>query len=70
MGLTPIDTATGHQSGPEVHTGTVEVLVGWLVTHSDGTVARLGPDRGYAERYVRTHGGVALEAMYVRRPAS
>lgn len=47
----------------------VEVLVGWLVTHQDGTVARLGPDKGYADRYVRTHGGTALEPMFVRRPA-
>lgn len=70
MGLTPIDTATGLQSGPDVHTGTVEVLVGWLVTHGDGTVARLGPDSGYADRYLRTHGGVAIEEMYVRRKVS
>lgn len=68
--MIPIDTATGLQSGPEVHTGTVDVLVGYLVTHADGTVARLGPDKGYADRYLRTHGGVAVEEMFVRRPAS
>lgn len=66
----PIDTTTGQQSGPVVHTATVEVIVGYLVTHGDGTVARLGPDRGYADRYLRTHGGVAVEEMFVRRPAS
>ncbi len=48
---------------------TVEVIVGYLVTHSDGTVARLGPDRGYADRYLRTHGGTAVEEMFVRRKA-
>ena len=48
---------------------TVEVIVGYLVTHGDGTVARLGPDRGYADRYLRTHGGTDIETMYVRRKA-
>lgn len=49
---------------------TVEVVVGYLVTHADGTVARLGPDRGYADRYLRTHGGTAIDEMFVRRKAS
>ncbi len=63
----PVDTTTGLQSGSAVHTGTVEVIVGYLVTHGDGTVARLGPDRSYADRYLRTHGGTGIEEMYVRR---
>lgn len=62
----PIDTATGLQSGGEVHTGQVEVLVGYLVTHADGYEARVGPDRTRAELYAaRNH--ATLEPMYVRR---
>lgn len=66
---TPIDTATGLQSGSEVH-GTVEVLKGWLVIHADGFEARLGPDRARAEVYVRQHRAVSIEPMYVRRPTA
>ena len=63
----PVDAATGLQSGMPVHTGTVDVLVGWLVTHADGTSARLGIDRARADAYLRSHRGVAIEAMFVRR---
>lgn len=46
---------------------TVEVLVGYLVTHADGYEARVGPDRTRAELYAaRNH--ATLEPMYVRRP--
>ena len=45
---------------------TVEVVVGYLATHTDGTVARLGPDRTRAELYAVTH-HATIEMMYVRR---
>ena len=46
---------------------TVEVIVGYLVTHADGYEARVGPDRTRAELYAaRNH--ATLEPMYVRRP--
>jgi hypothetical protein len=46
----------------------VEVLVGYLATHSDGTVARLGPDKARAELYAASH-HATIEMMYVKRPA-
>ena len=46
---------------------TVEVIVGYLVTHSDGSVALLRTDREHADRYARTHRGT-LEPVFVRRP--
>ena len=65
--MIPIDTATGLQSGSPVHTGQVDVLVGYLVTHADGYQVRIGPDRTRAELYAaRNH--ATLEPMYVRRP--
>ena len=66
--MIPIDTATGLQSGTEVHTGTVDVLVGYLVTHADGFEARLAPDKTRAELYAaKSH--ATVEPMFVRRPA-
>lgn len=48
---------------------TVEVLVGYLVTHADGYEARVGPDRTRAELYAaRNH--ATIEPIYVRRPAA
>jgi hypothetical protein len=70
MGLSraPIDTATGLQSGPPVHTGQVEVPVGYLITHPDGYEVRMPPDRTRAELYAaKQH--ATVEAMFVRRPA-
>jgi hypothetical protein len=67
VSTTPVDTATGLQSGSVVHLDRTPVLEGWLVTHEDGTKARLGPDKGKAEAYVRTHRGIKLEAMFVFR---
>lgn len=62
----PIDTATGLQAGSPVHDGTIDVLVGYLVTHQDGYQARIGPDRTRADLYAaRNH--ATVEAMYVRR---
>ena len=47
-------------------TGTVELVVGYLVTHADGYEARFGPDRTRAELYAaKQH--ATLETMYVRR---
>lgn len=46
----------------------VEILVGYLVTHADGYQARLAPDLTRAELYAaRQH--ATIEPMYVRRPA-
>lgn len=66
--MNPIDTTTGLQSGSPAHADRAPVLKGWLVTHADGTEARLGPDKGRADVYMRTHRGVAIEAMFVWRP--
>lgn len=64
----PIDTTTGLQAGSSVHDGTVDVLVGYLVTHADGYEARVGPDRTRAQLYaVRSR--ATLEPMFVRRAA-
>lgn len=49
-----------------MQTETVEVVVGWLATHVDGTVARLGPDRTRAENYACTH-HATIEVMYCKR---
>lgn len=64
----PIDTATGQQAGSLVHTGTVLVLKGWLVTLADGHECRLGPDETRAKLYAAQQHGTA-EPLYVRRPA-
>lgn len=65
----PIDTATGLPSGSEPHTGHVEVLVGYLVTHADGYEVRIAPDRTRAELYcARNH--ATLEPMFVRRKSA
>ena len=62
----PFDVNTGLQSGPEVHTGTTDVIVGYLATHPNGYEARLGPDRARAELYAqRNH--ATLEPMFARR---
>lgn len=62
----PIDTSTGRQAGCAPHAGRVEVLVGYLITHTDGFEARLGPDKARAELYaVRNH--ARIEAMFVWR---
>ena len=65
----PIDTTTGLQAGGQVHTGTVEVVVGWLVTLADGHECRLGPDDTPARIYAAQQHGTA-EPMYVRRAAA
>lgn len=66
--MIPVDTTTGLQSGLEVHTGTLDVLVGYLVTHADGFECRLAPDKARAELYAaRNH--ATLEPMFVRRAA-
>lgn len=45
---------------------TVDVMVGYLITHSDGFEARLGPDKARAELYaVRNH--ARIEVLFVRR---
>lgn len=67
--MIPIDTATGLQSGMPVRAGTVDVLVGYLITHPDGYEVRMPADRTRAELYAaRNH--ATLELMYVRRPAA
>jgi hypothetical protein len=64
--MQPIDTTTGLQCGQEPRDGTVEVVVGYLVTLPGGHECRLPPDRGRAEQYAaRNHGTV--EPMLVRR---
>ena len=62
----PMDTTTGLQAGMPDLSG-APVLVGWLVTHSDGFEARLGPDKARAEVYVRQHRATRIEAMFVMR---
>lgn len=53
---------------PTAERGTVEVLVGYLVTHADGYEARIGPDRTRADLYAeRNH--ATVEPMFVRRAA-
>ena len=44
------------------------IVKGYLVTHADGFEARLGPDRGRAEAYVRKHGATRIEPLFVKRP--
>ena len=62
--MIPIDTATGLQAGSPVHTGAVDVLVGYLATHANGYAARLGPDRARAELYAAQQ-RATLEPMFV-----
>jgi hypothetical protein len=69
MSRAPIDTSTGLKAGSPVH-GTVLVLRGYLVTHSDGTEARLPADKTRADHYAATHAGRTVEPMYVIRPAT
>ena len=49
--------------------GTVDVLVGYLVTHADGYEARIGPDRMRAELYAARN-RATIEPMFVRRHAA
>lgn len=51
------------------HDDTVEVLVGYWVTHHDGSAAFIRGDRTRAENYLITHRGVRIEPVYVRRSA-
>ena len=46
---------------------TVDVLVGYLVTHPDGYEARVGPDHTRASLYAARN-RATLEPMFVRRP--
>lgn len=65
----PRDVLTGRQSGPAGAIESVEVVVGYLVTHPDGYVVRFELDRARAELYaIRNH--ATLEEMYVRRRMS
>ena len=48
---------------------TVEVVVGYLVTHADGFEARLGPDRTRADLYAAQQ-HATVEPMFVRRKAA
>lgn len=67
--VVPRDVRTGQQSGEAGAIGLVEVVVGYLVTHSDGYQVRLDRDRTRAELYAaRNH--ATLEPMYVRRDAA
>ena len=54
------------RAGP-VDTGTVEVVVGYLVTLANGYNCRLGPDLGRAQHYAAEQRAVSMEPMYVRR---
>ena len=67
--MKPVDLTTGLPCGidtPEIP-GTVEVLVGYLVTFPDGHECRLGPDRTRAEIYAaKQH--ATLEPTFVIRP--
>lgn len=46
---------------------TVDVVVGYLVTHPDGYGALIRGDRTRAENYAITHHAVAIEPVFVRR---
>jgi len=50
-------------------TATVEVIVGYLVTHPDGYQVRMPPDKARADGYAARQHGV-VETMYVRRVAA
>lgn len=63
----PRDVLTGRQSGPAGAIESVEVAVGYLVTHSDGYQVRLDLDRTRAELYAARN-RATIEPMYVRRP--
>jgi hypothetical protein len=66
--MKPVDLTTGLQCGTETR-DRAPVLIGWLATHADGTVARLGLDKAKADHYAATH-HATVEAMFVfRRPA-
>lgn len=67
----PIDLTTGLPCGVPAPAadGTVEVPVGYLATHADGTTALLRLDRARADMYAQTHHAL-IERVYVRRPAS
>lgn len=51
---------------PDAPDGTIDVLVGYLVTHADGYEARIGPDRTRADLYAARN-RATLEPMFVRR---
>lgn len=64
----PRDVLTGRQSGPAGAIESVEVAVGYLVTHADGYQVRMDLDRTRAELYAaRNH--ATIELMFVRRAA-
>jgi hypothetical protein len=60
---TPPETPSNNAAASDARS---PVLVGWLATHTDGTVARLGLDRAKADHYAATH-HATLEAMFVMR---
>jgi hypothetical protein len=64
--VTTPDNGAGLQAGMVAYDDKAPVLVGWLATHTDGTVARLGLDRAKADYYAATH-HATLEAMFVWR---
>lgn len=64
--MIPIDTATGLQSSMQVHGYTVDVQVGYLLTHPDGSEALLKTDRAGAELYAAKH-RATIERAYVLR---
>lgn len=45
------------------------ILKGYLVTHTDGFEARLGPDWARAQVYLRQHRGTSIEPLFVYRKA-
>lgn len=49
---------------------TVDVVVGYLVTHSDGSEALIRGDRTRADNYAVTHRGIKVEPAFVRRQQS
>jgi hypothetical protein len=65
--MQPIDTTTGLQCGQEPRTGTVDVVVGYLVTLPDGHECRLGPDLTRAQNYAAQNRALAIEPIYVKR---
>lgn len=65
--MIPIDLSTGLPCGIEPKSDTLGlVLVGYLVTHSDGFEARLGPDKTRAELYA-IRSNATIEPLFVRR---
>ncbi len=64
--MIPVDLTTGLQCGQEPRDGTVEVVVGYLVTLPDGHECRMPPDKTRAELYAaKNH--ATIEPMYVKR---